>query len=288
MGHAQIRRSASWRWTICALVVVGALWAGFTPRASMFQQPKKVRLNKIIHLLEQGKPAMRMQDWLWIEGEHQPFDPKGFSVKVAEMLKDRDADGRPRVTPLVRVPMDGDEIEHNKWVVKQVLDIGFMGIVFPHVDTKEQAMAAVRAVRYPQQRTSKQPQPQGVRGYGPGTAATLWGLSVPEYIQRADVWPLNPNGEIFVMVMIESPLGAKNVREIAQVPGISAVLLIPSDLANALGLPPNETGKNYPEVTAVWQAGLKACQDFKVVCAVVDAVEKNLKQRLADGFRVVG
>ncbi len=288
MRYGRLKRTTSWRWIACVLVVIAGLYAGAAPNASIAQQQKKIRLNKIIHRLEQGRPAMRGEDWLWIEGEHAPFDPKGFSVRVAEMLKDRDADGRPRVTPLVRVPMDGDEVDRNKWMVKQVLDMGFMGIVFPHIDTKEQAMDAVRAIRYPPQRTSKYPKPPGVRGYGPNTAAGLWGLSIPEYVLRADLWPLNPDGELFAMMMIESARAAKNIREIAQVPGVSAILLIPSDLATQLGLPPNETDKNYPEVTAVWQAGLKACQDLKVVCAVVDAVEKNLKQRVAEGFRVVG
>ena len=33
--------------------------------------------------------------------------------------------------------------------MKQALDIGLMGVIFNGVDTKEQAVAAVRSMRYP-------------------------------------------------------------------------------------------------------------------------------------------
>ena len=36
---------------------------------------------------------------------------------------------------------------------------------------------------------------------------------------RADVWPLNPEGELFAMVMIEDAEGVKNANEIAEVQG---------------------------------------------------------------------
>ena len=44
----------------------------------------------------------------------------------------------------------------------------------------------------------------GLRGWGSQTyAAWVWGLSVPDYLQKADVWPLNPEGEIVLGVKLE-------------------------------------------------------------------------------------
>ena len=246
---------------------------------------EETRVSKIIHNLEQGK-SLGPDDWGWVEAEHSPFDLGELRRRVVEMLNDKDDAGRPKTTPLVRLPLDGREIKYNMWMCKQVLDMGFMGIVFPHIDTKKEALDAVRCMRYPPLRSSQHPEPRGFRGHGGAGAARLWGIDSTEYIDRADLWPLNPAGELFSMMMIESPLAAENMREIAQVPGVSALLLIPNDLAMGMGLVENKSGKNYPEVDAVWEEGLRVCEELGVVCAVVDAVQRDPQQRLAEGFRM--
>src|SRR5687768_15451094 len=58
----------------------------------------------------------------------------------------------PKVTPLVRIPPKGGEM--NQWIAKQVLDIGVFGIIFPHVSTVDEAQNAVSACRYPRLPTS--------------------------------------------------------------------------------------------------------------------------------------
>ena len=52
----------------------------------------------------------------------------------------------PAVTPIVRIPPNQGQ---SNWVAKQVLDIGVYGIIWPHVDTVEEAYNAVAAMRYP-------------------------------------------------------------------------------------------------------------------------------------------
>ena len=62
----------------------------------------------------------------------------------------------------------------------------------------------------------------GRRGAGgQGSAAEIWGLSVEEYMRRADVWPLNPEGEIFLGLKIENKRALSNVEATARVPGIA-------------------------------------------------------------------
>src|SRR5205807_8445606 len=94
-----------------------------------------------------------------------------------------------------------------------------MGIIFNGVDNKEQMARLVQYMRYPQQKTSKYQQPPGLRGYAPGNATFAWGVSAAEYERHADVWPLNPEGDLLAMPMIETAEGLKNVNYIASVPG---------------------------------------------------------------------
>ena len=53
--------------------------------------------------------------------------------------------------------------------------------------------------------------------------AAAWGISTAEYERRADVWPLNPEGDLLAIPMIETLEGLKNVDEIAATPGIAAI-----------------------------------------------------------------
>ena len=80
--------------------------------------------------------------------------------------------------------------EQSQWIVKQVLDIGVYGIVFPMINTPEDAVAALQAARYIQAEDAPDQEPVGRRGHAPGNALRYWGLDQPEYFDRADVWPL--------------------------------------------------------------------------------------------------
>ena len=88
------------------------------------------------------------------------------------------------------------------------------GIVWPHISTVDEAYNAVAACRYPRLKTAPLYEPAGVRGDGPTRAVRYWGLSQQEYYDRADVWPLNPKGEIFVILMMEDTRGIENLADI--------------------------------------------------------------------------
>src|SRR5712691_3601066 len=85
-------------------------------------------------------------DWLFIDCEHSSMELDTAAQISAASL----AVG---VTPVVRVA----GLEH--WHASRLLDNGAQGIVFPHVDTKEQAVLAANACRYP---------PVGKRSMGGG------------------------------------------------------------------------------------------------------------------------
>ncbi len=259
------------------VVALGALCASTSAHA---QAP--TRLNKVIDAIENGQAAVANVHWRFVDMEHSPFSGELVQSVLAEMDKDRDPDGRMRLAPLVRIPQEGDE--DFKWAVKQVLDIGGYGVILPHVDTKEEAVRFVRSMRYPPQKSSSAPaEPRGERGWGPGGAMRLWGMGGAEYAAKADVWPLNPDGELFAVAMIESQEAVDNIHEILEAP-ISAIMVIPGDMAMDLGLGPNPSERNHPEVDANFDTVLKACQaQTRVICGAGDGRVRT-EQRLAEGW----
>ena len=94
-------------------------------------------------------------------------------------------------------------MEKNQFLAKQALDLGCYGIVWPHISTVEEAYNAVAACRYPRLKDKPLYEPAGIRGDGPTQAARYWGVTQQEYYERADVWPLAPQGEILVIIQIE-------------------------------------------------------------------------------------
>ena len=68
-------------------------------------------------------------------------------------------------------------------------------------------------MRYPPQRNDPATHkgPVGMRGFAPGGALWNWGISGGEYQRRADLWPLNPNGDLLANLMIETREGVKNI-----------------------------------------------------------------------------
>lgn len=267
----RIRRLAGW----AAGLAMGAAALG------PLQGQGAGRLNRIIEQVERGEAAFAGQHWQFIDMEHGPYLLDRLDSQLAELKPD--GAGRPERTPLVRIPLEGGEPV--RFAVKQVLDMGAFGVVFPRVETREQAGRAVQAMRYPPQRGEARPDPPGLRGWGPGGAARYWGLAVPDYVDRADVWPLDPRGELLALIMIESAAGVANVEEIASTPGIGALFIGPADLAMSLGVgPPGPT--HAPETEAAIQTVLRACLAAGVTCGIAES-RARAEQRIAEGFRVL-
>ena len=82
----------------------------------------------------------------------------------------------PAVTPIVRIPPNQGQAN---WVAKQMLDIGVYGIIWPHVDTVEDAYNAVAAMRYPRAEGRPLREPFGRRSDAPRRAVTYWGIMAP-------------------------------------------------------------------------------------------------------------
>jgi 4-hydroxy-2-oxoheptanedioate aldolase len=256
------------------------------------------RLNRTIELLSQGRPTFGILshdrslenarslarsglDFVIIDMEHGPFDVetlRGFLLGMID--KERIlAKGNLQmdVTPLVRIPANGRD--QSTFLAKQVLDVGAMGIMFPYINSAAEAELAVRAMRYPQRRGAADVNPVGVRGSGPGIPDWFWG--VRNYQELADVWPLDPRGELLSVIQIESEEGLKNVDAIAAVPGVSALFIGPADLALSLGY-----AVDAPEVEAAIQTILKAARARKLPIGITTSAD-TVERRLREGFNVV-
>jgi 4-hydroxy-2-oxoheptanedioate aldolase len=245
-----------------------------------------MRVNRMIEALEAGKPAIAGDTFVWVEQEHRPYEIGGLRVTLDKLFANKNAQGQVALAPIVRIPAEGDQ--NVRWIIKQVLESGAMGIIIPHVDSAEQALKIVQAMRYPQRKNSKYQNPRGLRGCGCG-APSGWALKPPaDYVRLADVWPLNPDGELFAMPMIESPEGVKNVNALLDVPGVSGVIVGPSDLTMNHG----EGGWRNPadpkpDTTAAIATVAKACVAKKKVCGMVTGNDEETKKYLDMGFRII-
>jgi 4-hydroxy-2-oxoheptanedioate aldolase len=187
---------------------------------------------------------------------------------------------QPDVALFARFPPEADQ---SQWVVKQALDIGLMGVIFNGVDSKEQALLAVRSMRYPQLKGSRHMEPAGIRGYGTSGALWAWGLSAAEYERHADLWPLNPEGDLLATIMIESVDGLKHLDEIASVPGVGALFLgAGADLSRSLGV-----AQNAPEVEAGFQQVLRACKAHRIACAITAGSATDVVKRVREGWSII-
>jgi 4-hydroxy-2-oxoheptanedioate aldolase len=286
--------------TVHAALIVAIL---ISPSALFAQQPP-LHLNPAIEKLAKGQPIIGTQtsdvslqnchalarldlDYAYIDMEHGPLNFDGLSFCVAAMVDKAAAlkkgNAQPKVALLARFPPYGRDLESNDWVVKQALDIGLMGIIFNGVETKEQMVRLIRFMRYPQMRTSKYQQPPGLRGFSPGNAVFAWGISSAEYEQRADVWPLNPDGDLLAIPMIETAEGLKNVDEIASVPGVGAIFIgAGGDMHQYLGVP-----FDSPDLEQARQTILASCKAHNVPCGITALTKPDVEKRLKEGWRMI-
>src|ERR1700737_3707393 len=303
-SRCRVSRSFSHR-LIAAIIVVGAFLAPLVmPRGNASAQQAPLHLNPAVEKLAHGQPIIGTQtddmslqnchslsrmdfDYSYVDMEHGPLNLDGLAYCIAAMVDKaavlKKGSAQQNVALFARFPPYGRDLESNGWIVKKALDMGLMGIIFNGVDNKEQMTRLVRYMRYPQQKTSEYQQPPGLRGFSPGNAIFAWGISSAEYERHADLWPLNPEGDLLAIPMIETAEGLKNVNEIASVPGVGAIFIgAGSDLHQYLGVP-----QNSPEVEEARQTILAACKAHNVACGITATTRADIDKRLKEGWKMI-
>jgi 4-hydroxy-2-oxoheptanedioate aldolase len=252
------------------LLALAVFIAGAYIVAPAADTPKTKRINRAIELLEQGQPiyytgshegtdgsfqqgkkdAQTYADYISYDMEHAPFDVKGLADYMKGLVEGGPTKSGHR-TPavIVNVPVNGTDeatVRANAWMFHQVLATGVHGILLCHADAPGAVRAFVEAVRFPAN--------GGRRGvHGNSTAGRIWGMSADEYGEKADVWPLNPNGELLLGLKLEDKYALENAETNAKVPGVAFAEWGPGDMAFSLGIK-NGPGQQSPQMAPQMQA----------------------------------
>src|SRR6516225_11429382 len=136
-------------------------------------------------------------DWILLDTEHSPNE-------IPDLVSQLQAVQRGTATPIIR-PAWNDAV-----LAKRALDIGAQTLLFPYVQSVEEAKRAVASTRYP---------PQGIRGVSVAARASRYGR-VPGYLTKA-------NAEICTLVQVETRMALSELEQIAEVPGIDGVFIGP-------------------------------------------------------------
>lgn len=305
-----VNRTTARVWFVTLVVVAGGLGLSRWPAAAA----RPSRINRVIELLaedqpvyytgansagaasfEQGKAdAQTYADYLTYDMEHAPFDVKGLS----EYMKGLAAAGPTRSghrTPavIVTLPVNGTDaatVRANAWMIHQVLATGVHGLLLCHADTPGAVRAFVEAVRLPIHKRGVGPRlREGRRGaHGSPPAAEIWGVSVDEYNQKADVWPLNPNGELILGLKLEDKYALANADANLRVPGIGFAEWGPGDMTLSLGaLGPGAPSR--PDVRAARTKVFAATKRHKIyflesmdASSVIDSIKEGVRLGPAD------
>lgn len=135
-------------------------------------------------------------------------------------------------------------LQNDTALIGAVLDAGADGVIVPMVNTADDARRAVAAVRYP---------PHGIRSWGPRRAARLHG-GAEAYAREAD-------DNMVVITQVETGEAVENLEEILSVPGLSGVMIGPTDLAISLGYMQDRTPSRVLETI---QGVLNRCREREV------------------------
>lgn len=188
-----------------------------------------MRPNAMKAKLTAGQPALGMSimipspqlvelaagtgfDWVLIDCEHGTITRESAEL----MIMAAEASG---ITPIVRPRTKAHQD------IVELMDCGAAGVQVPHVITRDDAQAAVAAVKF---------HPAGRRSLAAGTRASGYGYkgSMGDFTQTA-------NRETLVAVQIEDEAALANVDAILKVEGIDVFFIGPSDLSQSMGHPGN-------------------------------------------------
>jgi 2-dehydro-3-deoxyglucarate aldolase len=196
-------------------------------------------------------------DWLTVDMEHSAITLHEAQqlIQVIELCG---------VAPLVRVG------ENNPNLIKRAMDAGAYGVIVPMVNTKEDAVKAVNAVKYP---------PVGTRGVGLARAQG-YGLEFARYKN----WV---NRDSIVIVQIEHREAVENLDAILSVDGVDAFIVGPYDLSGSMGRPGDF---EHPDMKTALKMIMKTAKGLRKTAGfhVIPTDVKKVSEKIKDGYRFIG
>src|SRR3990172_11829405 len=193
-------------------------------------------------------------DFVALDAEHNAFNPETL-LNILMAFRGSDT------VPMIRVPWNDPVI------IKQVLDIGYEGIITPQTNTAEEARTAVSAVRYP---------PLGNRGYGPMRPAGYY-RDKGEYVKTA-------NDSIILAIQIENISGAHDIDNIVNVPGIDWILLGRYDMSATVG---EWCNVEHPELWKAMKKIIDTANKSGVVAGLPLGGPESIERTIEFGSKIV-
>jgi 4-hydroxy-2-oxoheptanedioate aldolase len=163
--------------------------------------------------------------------------------------------------PLARVPWNDPS------QLMKILDAGVYGVICPMVNTREEALALVRACKYA---------PRGYRSWGPVRASIYAGTDYGDHA----------NDDIVVMPMIETAQAVANIDDILSVKGVDAVYVGPSDLSLTMGCKPRLDQTDPPVVEAQLKI-VAACKRHGVAAGIHNGTAAYALKMIEAGYQFV-
>ena len=218
---------------------------------------KPTRVNKAIELLAAGQPvyydygrggaeegkvaAKTWADVLMYDMEGAALDftrLRAFMKGLADAGPTASGHRTPAV--IVTLPLyglDAETVRANHWMIQQALACGIHVLHICHARNPEAVAMFIRAARYEVHRQAVGAGlEEGLRMFGAHEFASgIWGVTPKNYYDLADVWPLNPKGELIIGVKIEDRVGLPHTEKIVRVPGVIFAEWGPRDTSYANG-----------------------------------------------------
>lgn len=260
---------------------------------------------------EQGeKDASTWADYINVGMEHGAFNLAGLDEYMRGLVAGGPTNSGHR-TPavIVEAPVEGANeqiVRYNAWQFRQILARGVHGILLCQTESADAVRAFVESCRYPINKIGTENDPDadsrpwlvdrgkwvqnvlgtGIRGVGSEShAAAIWGVSRDEYVQKADPYPLNPDGELLLGLKIENVRGASNIEQILKVPGIGFAEMGIGDLSMSMGYLHRPT-PIPPEIQAIRDRIKAACAE-NGIAFLEGASPETIASKIDEGVRVI-
>lgn len=195
-------------------------------------------------------------DFSILDFEHGPLSLE----TTQEMARSLELSG---CSPLVRVPTNEES-----WILR-ALETGVSGVAVPQITTKQDAVAAVNAVRY---------HPNGNRGFSPYTRSAGYTS------KNAENLPQQKNESTVCMLMVEGKEGIDNLDKILEVSGIDAIYIGTYDLSQSVGHPGNPT---HPDVIERVENVVQRIRNKDIAVGCLAETDDEIKQWKELGIQLI-
>ena len=194
-------------------------------------------------------------DWVVVDSEHSTYNRETLLYMLMAFKASQTA-------AVIRVPWNEPA------VVKQMLDMGFDGIMFPGIGCLQDAEMAVSACRYP---------PLGRRGFGPIRISGYSGPGQVEYAKDA-------NDAVICALQIENVSASQEIQQILKLPGIDWIMFGPNDLSGTAG---SFLDTSHPDVQQAIRKMQEAAQAAGIPYSGGMGSREAVEAALKDGCQLI-